>query len=308
MDAAFDTPIERDGATLIGPWREPRQMLGDQAYDGHASIHDDATAQTLGFRGGTIEGPTHFSQIVPLACEMWGDRFLAEGCISAHYRNAVYEGEVVRAQLTCSDPGSSRADLRMEKQDGTEVLTGTVGIGDGQPDSALQMRLRGLPPPTELVILQDVRVGMRTGRIPVQMDLDQHMGDLYPFTLRQKLERITENSRAYTRIIPFEMVSVLLNHVSREQPFPARGPAVGLFADQEIRMIKGPLRVGEAYEIEREVVALSQSRRTESQWILTRVFHPGEDEVIAAMLLNSALLKQSYANYERELAELQRAV
>jgi hypothetical protein len=283
-------------------------MLGDQAYDGHASIHDDVTARTLGFRGGTIEGPTHFSQIAPLACALWGDRFLAEGCISAHYRNAVYEGEAVRARISQADEGADRADLRMEKRDGTEVLTGTVGIGEGQPDSALQLRLRGLPPPTELVILRDVAVGMRTGRIPVKMDLDQHMGDLYPFTLRQKLKRITETSERYTEIIPFEMVSVLLNHVSREQPFPARGPAVGLFADQEIRMIKGPLRVGAQYEIEREVVALSESRRTESQWILTRVFHPGGDEIIATMLLNSALLKQSYANYERELAELQRAV
>jgi hypothetical protein len=300
--------MERDGATLIGPWREPRQMLGDQAYDGHTSIHDDTTAQNLGFRGGTIEGPTHFSQIVPLACALWGERFLAEGCISAHYRNAAYEGEAVRAQLSRAHEGADRADLRMEKRDGTEVLTGTVGIGVGQPDSALQLRLQGLKPPTELVILRDVQVGMRTGRIPVKMDPDQHMGELYPFTLRQKLERITENSPRYTEIIPFEMVSVLLNHVSREQPFPARGPAVGLFADQEIRMIRGPLRVGQAYEIDREVVALSESRRTESQWILTRVFHPGEDEVIAVMLLNSALLKQSYANYERELADLQRAI
>jgi hypothetical protein len=302
MKAGFSTPISRDGDVLAGPWRGPRQMLSDQAYDGHASIHDDGTAQALGFRGGTIEGPTHFSQVAPLACELWGERFLSEGCISAHYRNAVYEGEEVRALLTPT--AADQALLRMEKRDGTEVLAGTVGIGASQPASALEQRLEALRPPGELVILQDVRIGMKTGRIPVAMGADQHMGDLYPFTLRQKLERITEPSPLYDEIIPFEMISVLLGHVSREQPFPVRGPAVGLFADQEIRLFDGPLRVGEAYEIEREVIAISDSRRTESSWIRTRVYRPSGDVPIATMLLNSAVLKQSYAPYETELAAL----
>ncbi len=35
---SFDTPL-----TLRGPLRQPRQMLADQEYGGHASIHDDAT-------------------------------------------------------------------------------------------------------------------------------------------------------------------------------------------------------------------------------------------------------------------------
>ena len=69
-------------------------------------------------------------------------------------------------------------------------------------------------------------------------------------------------------------------------------------------MIKGPLFVGESYEIDREVVALSGSRRTESMWVRTRVFRPGEDEALAAMLLNAAYLKDSYANYAAELAAL----
>ena len=35
----FDTEI-----TLTGPWRRPAQMLAEQEYDGHASVHDDDTA------------------------------------------------------------------------------------------------------------------------------------------------------------------------------------------------------------------------------------------------------------------------
>jgi len=60
---------------------------------------------------------------------------------------------------------------------------------------------------------------------------------------------------------------VLFQYRSKDDPLPAKGPAVGLFADQEIRLVKGPLFVDEEYEVEREVVALSGSRRTESAWM-----------------------------------------
>ena len=111
--AVFDTPIERDGDTLTGPWRVPRQMLMAQAYDGHASIHDDSTAQGLGFKGGTIEGPTHFSQFDPLCHGIWGDEWFAHGCISAHYRSPVFEGEEVRAALTRQSDNRAPADARI---------------------------------------------------------------------------------------------------------------------------------------------------------------------------------------------------
>jgi hypothetical protein len=144
------------------------------------------------------------------------------------------------------------------------------------------------------------------------MEADQHMGDLYPFSLKQKLAKITEPSPWYSGadnpfrrpIVPWEMVSVLLQYVARQDGLKVRGPAVGLFADQEIRMIGGPLFVGEDYEIEREIVALSGSRRTESYWTRTFVYRPGETKVIATMLLNQATLKESYAPYAAEKAQL----
>ena len=144
------------------------------------------------------------------------------------------------------------------------------------------------------------------------MAADQHMGDLYPFSLTQKLAKITENSPWYSGkdtpwgkpIIPFEMVSVLVQYLAREDKLPIKGPAIGLFADLEIRMIDGPLFVGEDYEIEREIVALSGSRRTESYWTRTSIFRPGQSQVIATMLLNQATLRDSYAPYAEERAKL----
>jgi len=47
-------------------------------------------------------------------------------------------------------------------------------------------------------------------------------------------------------------------------------------------------------------VALSESRRVESHWTLTRVYDEKTGELVAECLLNSAFLKSSYTNYEKE--------
>ena len=106
---AFDTKITETAEALIGPWRHPRQMLHAQVYDAHASIHDDVTAQKLGFKGGTIEGPTHFSQFAPLGARLWGQAWFETGCLSAHYRNACFEGEEVQAILSKPLPGTRQS-------------------------------------------------------------------------------------------------------------------------------------------------------------------------------------------------------
>ena len=302
MPEAFDTPL-----TLRGPLREPRQMLADQAYGGHSSIHDDAMAEKLGFRAGPIEGPTHFSLFPPLLESLWGQAWFERGCLSAHYQTMVVEGEATRAFAEIPRPGVLRTKVWAEKADGTPVLEASASLGSEHGQTLLEGRLARLTPPERLVILADLHVGM-TGAVDeiVRMDADQHMGALYPFSLLQKLSVITETSPWYADgaaspwgrpIIPLEMVSVLAEYSVQAAGFPVKGPAVGLFADQEIRMIDGPLFVGETYRIRREIVALSESRRTESYWVRTRIFDGAGESLKAEMLLNHATLKESYAGY-----------
>jgi len=140
----------------------------------------------------------------------------------------------------------------------------------------------------------------------VRMDPDQNMGALYPFSLVQKLAVITEPSPWYhdasaspwgRAIVPMEMISVLAEYTGHQARFPVKGPVVGLFADQEIRLIDGPLFVGEEYVLRREIVALSESKRTESYWTRTRIFDATGERQVAEMLLNHAVLKESYAGY-----------
>jgi hypothetical protein len=304
---SFDTRL-----ALCGPLRRPRQMLADQEYGGHTSIHDDAMAEKLGFRAGPIEGPTHFSQFVPLLAHTFGHAWFESGCFSAHYQNMVVEGEEVRAFVTLPSKGTTRTDAWAQKADGTAVLEASASIGPNHGPSLLEQRLSQLRPPEKLLILADLRVGM-TGASEerVRMNPDQHMGALYPFSLNQKLTRITESSSWYSdpsstpwgrAIIPLEMVSVLVEYSSPTAKFPVKGPAVGLFADQEIRMIDGPLFVGEEYVLRREIVALSESKRTESYWVKSRIFDSTGKTLKAEMLLNHATLKQSYAGYQEARA------
>lgn len=304
-------------ASLCGPLRSPRQMLAEQTYDGHLSIHDDQTAGDLGLRAGPIEGPTHFSQFDPLLFQLFGQRWFESGCISAHYQNMVVEGEEVRAFVQAPAAGETVARIWAEKSDGTPVLTGTASVGE-VPDEAheIPQRIAKLRPATGLVINRDLKVGQRGAQAEqVSMDFDQHMGDYYPFTLAAKLKVITEPSAWYTldggpaspwgrAIVPIEMISVLLGSSSDRAGLKGRGPAVGLFAGQQIRLVNGPVFVGQAYDLEREIIALSESKRTESVWVRTRVLDADTGKLVAEMVLNQATLKASYANYEEEARAL----
>jgi hypothetical protein len=291
-------------------------MLAEQSYDGHKSIHDDATAEKLGIKAGPIEGPTHFSQFVPLLHHLWGNAWLETGCLSAHFLNMVVEGEEVRAFVRLPEPGATHTGLWAEKKDGTPVLSGTASVGLSRSESELEARMKKLRPAEKLVILRDMNVGDR-GAAPerVRMDFDQHLGSLYPFTLRQKLDAITEPSPLHTAeganspwgrpIIPLEMVCVLASYTGRQAGWKVRQPAIGLFADLEIGMLKGPLFVDQDYVLEREVVALGETRRTEGYWVRTWIRDAASNEPLAWVLLHHAIMKDSFPNYAAEASATQ---
>ena len=309
MADAFATPlVGAGGDTLTGPERRPRQMLADQEYDGHVSVHDGDMAERLGLAGAPIEGPTHFSQFDPLAVEWWGRRWFETGCISAHFTSMVVEGEQVTATATrdgstariaATKPGTGAVD------DTVGVLTGTMTVDPDAP-TELSERLEAARErdPGDLFIVDRVVVGERRAVDgTVSVDAETPNGPLYPFSLRQKLDAITEPSDWYSTddtpwgrpVLPFEMYSVLANKAG--SPLPVRGPAVGLFLDLEVRAVDGPLFVGEEYTLDREVLALGQSRKVESHWVRTTIARASDGRHVATVLLHSGVFKASYADY-----------
>lgn len=290
---------------LTGPLRRPAQMLADQKYDGHSSVHDDATAASLGLAGAPIEAPTHFSQIDPLAALVWDNRWFERGCVSSHFQTMVVEGEEVQASLTLDGEGDT-ARIEAHKADGTPVLAGTAGVDVDPAATELGRRLASLGDPGELHVIDRVEVGMREEGITVSVSFDEPNGSGYPFTLTEKLARITEPHPWYTPegakaspwsrpVLPFEMISVLSHkHPAR---WPVRTPSLGLFLDLQIRLIDGPVFAGQAYSLEREIVGRSQSRRTESYWTRTTLTEAGTGRTVAEVLLHSGVFKESYPGY-----------
>jgi len=146
----------------------------------------------------------------------------------------------------------------------------------------------------------------------VTMGLDEHNGPLYPFTLRQKLERITEPSSWYSAergsdspwgapIVPTEMLSVLAH--KHGPKLPIRRPSVGLFIDLEVRYVNGPVFVGRPYRLDHQVVGIGQSRRVESWWTETTVRDAETDQHAATVLLHQGVFKASYADYPTDATD-----
>jgi hypothetical protein len=300
---AFGTEL-----TMTGPMRSPRQMLAHQEYDGHASVHDDETAEKLGLIGAPIEGPTHFSQFDPMGVALWGHAWFERGCISSHFENMVIEGEQVQA--TARPTGANIAAISAAKADGTPVLSGTISVGPDHPQTELDRRRSALKPAGDLHILDQVAVGETSRVARGTMTFSERNGNLYPFSLQEKLQAITENSPWYDpfkassspwgrAIVPTEMISVLAANCPAAGT--VRGPAVGLFMDLEIRLMAGPVFVGKEYELQREVVALGQTRRVEFYWTDTRIIDPDTGTVVASVLLNQGVFKASYAGYPQHL-------
>jgi hypothetical protein len=300
MNVAFTTPIVRDGDTLTGPFRHPRQMLANQEYGSHLSIHDDETASALGLAAAPIEGPTHFSQFDPLAFELWGPAWFERGCVSAHFETMVVEGEAVQASLTPT--GAASAVARVVKATGERALVASVSLGKEATELDARLARALGRSPGVLHIVDGFAPGWRAEPWTASITYAEPNGPLYPFTLAHKLEVITEASPWYESadaspwgrcILPTEMLSVLA-YKSGEHP-PVRQPSVGLFIDLEVRR-HTPLFVGETYSATREVVCTGQSSRVESFWTRTEL-SDRSGRAVATVLLHEGVFKDSYPGY-----------
>jgi len=293
--------------TLSGPLRSPAQMLHDQVIEGHATVHDAGQASSLGLAGAPIEGPTHFSQFDPLAVALWGQAWFERGCISSHFRNMVVEGEQVQASLTTTGPGSAR--IEAHKSDGTPVLSGTASLGPDHPPTELETRRAAAGDPGDLYIVDRLEVGRRADGPDVSVTYSDGNGPAYPFSLAEKVERITEPHPWYTPdgaaaspwgrpIVPIEMISVLA--CKSGLGWPVREPVMGLFLDLEVRLLDGPVFVDQSYRVAREIVGLSQSRRTESYWTRTTLTDVDTGRPASEVLIHSGVFKESFPGYPKD--------
>jgi hypothetical protein len=208
--------------------------------------------------------------------------------------------------LTTNDDCGGR--IEAHKPDGVPVLTGTASLGPEHPETELDVRRAAQRNPGDLFIVDQLVVGMRESGAVTSMSHSGSNGGAYPFSLADKLRRITEPHPWYTPegassspwgrpLVPMEMISVLAGKAG--QRWPVRTPAHGLFLDLEIRLVGGPVFVDQDYAVEREVVGLSQSRRTESYWTRTTLRDVDTGRPAAEVVLHTGVFKESYPGYPK---------
>jgi hypothetical protein len=236
-----------------GEFRKPR----NSAAEVKGSIHDDATASKLGFKGGTVAGSIHMDQFVPGLLEIYGERWFETGAMSLHFTQATVDSEAVRATI---EPGDERDRLTMHNEAGAQICEGTATLGR-DPRSELAKRLEAQTPaePGALRMLKDLKVGDENHDIPIRIE---------PEGLANYLERITEPLPAYRddRVLPPAQLVHLTHQTRKAVLTKAAQPSVGLFGALEVEQIEGPLRAGVDYLARTRVLKLSESPRTENVW------------------------------------------
>jgi len=239
--------------TWVSEFRAPR----NSAAEVKGSIHDDATAAKLGFKGGTVAGSIHMDQFVPGLLALYGGAWFETGAMSLYFTQATVDAEKVRATV---EPGAERARLTMHNEAGALICEGTAGLGR-DPLSELAKRLEAQTPaePGALRILREMRIGDEHHDLPVRIEAE---------ALAKALETLTEPLPDYLNdhVLPPSHLVRLAHETRREALGKAAQPAVGLFGALEVEQFVGPLRAGVDYLARTRVLKLSESPRTENVW------------------------------------------
>jgi hypothetical protein len=243
-----------DVATVLkGEFRHPRNL--HQGSGG--SIHNDATASKLGFKGGTVPGSVHMDQFVPMILKTYGEAWFERGGISTYFTQATVDNEAVRAELA---PGPERARLTMFNEPGAVILEGTASLAAPDQGSELlkRMEMQEAAGPGRLRILGEIKVGDENRDLIVQVPIEH---------LQRTLDNITETVPAYAddNVLPPSQV-VHLAHLTRTSAMAKQKRAVGLFGALQVQHLRGPFRAGVDYRARTRILKLTESPRTENVW------------------------------------------
>jgi hypothetical protein len=287
---------------LRGPVRAPVNLFTGPGRAGSRdlNIHEDETAQRLGFRGGTIPGSIHMDQFVPLLIEAFGAAWFETGSLSLDFKSATVDREDVVA-LVASPPARSdvQALARMERPDGTLVAIGTASVGaPGEPSHLYAIDLRPADP-SALRILSGVQPGVTRLHHTARVESSAVARRIEAGGLVDALPWYTGPSPWGGPIAsPSAVVQLLRNRAGEFGPHVAQ--AVGLFGAIEIRHRAGPVLVDREYDVEGEVVAVGASPRTEFVWYDTRALDSSGD-VVAAMRMQLRWMTASSPLYRGDV-------
>ena len=293
MTTAFNV-TERDGV-VTGPVREPRNSA---IHAGAGSIHDDATAKKLGFRGGTVAGSLHMDQFPPLLVETLGDHWHQTGSMSLYFKYATTDGEPVQASADrpLDSEGDRQIKIWMDNPEGQRICEGTASVGAPDQNSAVRNRLESVPETADLRILANVEIGKRGPVVATRVT--QEMLDERLQVVTEPLEGyITSSAFANKIITPALQVQIMRPGEAALLPRDSNY-GVGLFGAIELQALNGPVFVEHDYETWATVLALGETPKTEYYYYESVLADPGTGDEIMKMLMMIRLMKASSKLYQ----------
>ena len=278
--------LATDTADVTGELRIPV----NSAAQSRGSIHDDATASKLGFKGGTVAGSIHMDQFAPVALKLYGEDWWKRGNMSFYFRQATVDREPVRAFGRAGEP---HARLWMLNEPGALIAEGTASCQGHDEGTAVEnlMKSQTTVAGSALRILKHVKVGDEVSGLDVTATRE---------ALDHRLENITAPLPVYQgehAILPPSMFVQLFRTSAQEALYKTDGRAVGLFGAIEIQQIAGPLRAETPYKVRAKVLALSESPKTENVWYRAWAADPETGEDVGTMLMYLRYMKGSSKHY-----------
>lgn len=238
--------------TFEGPFRR----LVNTAAEQKGSIHDDAEAQKLGFRGGFVPGSVVGQSAFPAIIDAFGERWMERGWYSLTFVSPVYIDDEVH------EVGSRTGDdlaLQVVDRAGRLCCNGRAGLGTAVPWDEREDMAHGAEG-----VLPGVERGFAftphdfTPERDVCIGTVRSSGDATPW--------YDEGSPWGGPIVPPEYLQVVALHLMREPQQPrlprmegTRGP--GMWAQHDLAL-EGPVFQGRTYTMTEKVADKGRSGRT----------------------------------------------
>lgn len=260
---------------------------------GAGSVHNDATATDLGFRGGPVRADNHMNQFVPVILEIFGPGWFEQGHLSLDFKSATLELEGVQVHANQLESGARQINAWMEREDGTLVCKGTAGTGDLSKTELRTKEVRQKDPKT-LRICKNLTVGMDLGTYEIQLSSEDQF-ERYDSGL------ISDPITSYREPDIFDGIiacpSTYLELLWRAPTVEGLGPHlpedfVGLFGAMEICNVNGPLFLDRTYTVKSELIAVGETPKTEFVWHDAQAFDESGKE-IASLRMMQRILKAS---------------
>jgi hypothetical protein len=285
---------DASGKALNGPLWAARNWSADA---GAGSIHDDATAAKLGFRGGTVAGDVHMNQFPPVLIKVFGKEWFERGNLSLTFKNATVDLEKVQVFVEPLPPGEQQTHVWMEREDGMLVCSGTAAIGDHSESELRRRDLRACDP-AELRILHRLHAGLSLGHYDVFAKPDKQFQRYDNNLISDPLPWYRDGS-PWGEVVaaPCTIIEFLWAYPMKGMQ-PYVGESVGLFGAIEIGFVNGPFLLNRPYQLDSEVICVGQSPQTEYVWYETTAKNPAGD-VVATMRMQSRVMKASSPAYRR---------